>query len=70
MTIYVQAKLLILGFTSVFSNLKESSYGYQLIFANMVIGGLIYLYYKKWPCYLDFINYIEWAILWIIFWVT
>lgn len=65
--IYVQAKLLILGSTSIFFNLKKYSFGYQLIFAEVVIACLIYLFYKMWPCYVKWVNMIELGILGFIF---
>ncbi|CAD8056313.1 unnamed protein product [Paramecium sonneborni] len=64
--LYIQAKLLILGSSSVFSNLQESSYLYQMLLDFFVMAGLVYFHYKLDPCYIKWFNVVDRSLLLIL----
>ncbi|CAD8137097.1 unnamed protein product [Paramecium octaurelia] len=61
--LYIQAKLLILGSSSVFSNLQESAYLYQMLFSFFVMSGLVYFHFKLDPCYIKWFNTVDRSLL-------
>ncbi|CAD8139272.1 unnamed protein product [Paramecium octaurelia] len=61
--LYIQAKLLILGMSSVFSNLQDQAYQYQMLFSSIVMLILIYFHLRIKPCYVKWFNTIEFCIL-------
>ncbi|CAD8061136.1 unnamed protein product [Paramecium sonneborni] len=64
--LYIQAKLLILGMSSVFSNLQSQAYQYQMLFSSIVMIILIYFHVRIKPCYVKWFNKIELSILTIL----
>ncbi|CAD8053184.1 unnamed protein product [Paramecium sonneborni] len=67
--LYIQAKLLVLGMTTVFSNLQEQAYQYQMLFSSIVILILIYFHIRIQPCYVKWFNKIELCILSLLFYM-
>ncbi|CAD8043059.1 unnamed protein product [Paramecium primaurelia] len=61
--LYIQSKLLILGMSSVFSNLQDQAYQYQMLFSSIVMLILIYFHIRIKPCYVKWFNTIELCIL-------
>ncbi|CAD8059304.1 unnamed protein product [Paramecium sonneborni] len=64
--LYIQAKLLILGSSSVFSNLQESAYQYQMLLAFLVMAGLVYFHFKLNPSYIKWFNTVDRSMLLIL----
>ncbi|CAD8144405.1 unnamed protein product [Paramecium octaurelia] len=64
--LYIQAKLLILGSSSVFSNLQESAYQYQMLFSFAVMAGLIYFHFRLNPSYIKWFNIVDRSLLLIL----
>ncbi|CAD8141534.1 unnamed protein product [Paramecium pentaurelia] len=64
--LYIQAKLLILGSSSVFSNLQESAYLYQMLFSFLVMGALIYFHFRLDPSYIKWFNVVDRCLLLIL----
>ncbi|CAD8111324.1 unnamed protein product [Paramecium sonneborni] len=65
--IFTQAKLLILGLSTVFRNVQEQAYQYQMAFVSFLLILLFIFQYKTQPCFVKWFNKIDQCLLSIVF---